>query len=363
MASKVAAAAANRSLNAAVRSSREYVMIFLTVQGLGTAISDVVVDAMIAEAARLERSQRIQLLSCGLVEENSIGSKDLAESSDSRSPHVEKSDSSDLTGDIFLVEKSEISISRRKKSRKNSKERVVSTSIVLNAEKDGSLASRWFHSIKMATYSLSRAFRQPIILRPMGWFFLARVTIPNLSSVMFYYQTEFLNLEASFLGMARVVGWIGFMLGTFIYNQYLKNIKFRRILLWSHVCLAFLSLLDIVLVSRSNVIFGISDKFMVLCGSALSDAIHQLKLMPFLILSAQLCPPGIEGTLFALFMSIDNFGTTVGSLVGAGVASVLNITSGSFDNLLIAVAIQVFCTFIPIAFLFLIPKEATGVSA
>lgn len=86
------------------------------------------------------------------------------------------------------------------------------------------------------------------------------------------------------------------------------------------------------------------------------------RLMPFLILSGQLCPPGIEGTLFALFMSINNFGSTVGSFVGAGLASLLNVSSGSFDNLLLGIVIQVICTYIPVALLFLIPKEATGVS-
>lgn len=85
--------------------------------------------------------------------------------------------------------------------------------------------------------------------------------------------------------------------------------------------------------------------------------------MPFLILSGHLCPPGIEGTLFALFMSINNLGATIGAFLGAGLASVLNISSGSFDNLSLGIAIQVICTFIPVCFLFLIPKEATGISA
>ncbi|OMO60628.1 Biopterin transport-related protein BT1 [Corchorus olitorius] len=43
---------------------------------------------------------------------------------------------------------------------------------------------------------------------------------------------------------------------------------------------------------------------------SISDAINQLKFMPFLILSGQLCPPGTEGSLFALSMSINNFGST-----------------------------------------------------
>ncbi|KAG5551094.1 hypothetical protein RHGRI_009496 [Rhododendron griersonianum] len=197
----------------------------------------------------------------------------------------------------------------------------------------------------------------------MTWFLLAHVTVPNLSTIMFYYQTEFLNLEASFLGTTRVVGWLGLMLGTIVYNRYLKKMKLRKILMWSHVGLSVLGVLDMVLVSRTNAVLGVSDKVMVLCGSALSDAVNQFKFMPFLILSGQLCPPGIEGTLFALFMSINNFGSTLGSFVGAGLASFLNISSGSFDNLLLGVGIQVLCTFIPIAFLFLIPKEATGISA
>ncbi|PKI67687.1 hypothetical protein CRG98_011900 [Punica granatum] len=197
----------------------------------------------------------------------------------------------------------------------------------------------------------------------MAWFFLAHVTVPNISTVMFYYQTEFLKLDASFLGTARVVGWLGLMFGTFIYNRYLKTMKLRRILLLAQLGLSLLSQLDIVLVSRINVSFGVSDKVMVLGGSALADAVNQLKFMPFLILSGQLCPPGIEGTLFALFMSINNLGSTLGSFVGAGLASLLNISSGSFDNLLLGISIQILCNFIPIAFLFLIPKEATGISA
>lgn len=85
--------------------------------------------------------------------------------------------------------------------------------------------------------------------------------------------------------------------------------------------------------------------------------------MPFLILSGQLCPPGIEGTLFALFMSINNLGSTLGSFTGAGLASFLDLSSGSYANLLLGIAIQIISIYIPVALLFLIPKEATGIAA
>lgn len=43
------------SVNESLRSARVPLMILLTVQNLGSAMADVVIDAMIAEAVRLER--------------------------------------------------------------------------------------------------------------------------------------------------------------------------------------------------------------------------------------------------------------------------------------------------------------------
>ncbi|PIA62346.1 hypothetical protein AQUCO_00200381v1 [Aquilegia coerulea] len=389
---------------ASLRSSYGPLTILLTAQNLGSAMADVVIDAMIAEAVRSERAAfagdlqslswlgmalggifgsllggyalqnlqidtifllfavlpSIQLLSCGLVEEDFSASKVLPELANSSS-HQENGNGSVSDTETNIVVKYKVT-SRRKKGNKTKRTKQVNKTKKETPKKDDTLAVQLFHSLKSAIYSLCRAFKQPIILRPMAWFFLAQIIVPNLSTVMFYYHTEFLHLEPSFLATARVVGWIGLMIGTFMYNRYLKHMKLRRSLIWAHVGLATLSLLDIALVSRLNVTYDISDKLLVLCGSALADAINQLKFMPFLILSGQLCPPGIEGTLFALFMSINNLGSTLGSFVGAGVASVLNISSGSFDNLQLGIIIQIICTFIPIGFLFLIPKEATGIS-
>ncbi|KAK9084850.1 hypothetical protein Sjap_025261 [Stephania japonica] len=386
-------------LNASLMSSHWPLTILLTTQNVGSAMADVVVDAMIAEAVRLERASlagdlqsvswsamalggicgsllggyaltnleidtifllfsvlpTMQLLSCGLVEEDSSGGKALLDQADSSSSHHSDTENS-LNG------RTNGSISRRKgfKNQKSKKDVKKKSDALV---KERYMIMHWLHSLKLAVYSLCQAFRQPMIFRPMAWFFFAQVVVPNLSTVMFYYQTEFLHLEPSFLGTARVVGWFSLMLGTLVYNRYLKRMKLRRILMFAHIGIAVLTLLDIVLVSRLHVPFYISDKLVVLFGSALADAVNQLKFMPFLILSGKLCPPGIEGTLFALFMSINNLSSTLGSFVGAGLASMLNISSGSFDNLVLGIAIQVFCTFLPIFFLFLIPKEATGVSA
>ena len=87
------------------------------------------------------------------------------------------------------------------------------------------------------------------------------------------------------------------------------------------------------------------------------------RMMPFLILSGQLCPPGIEGTLFALFMSINNLSSTLGSFLGAALTSALNISSVQFDNLALGLAVRLMGTLLPIRFLFLIPRDVTGLTS
>ncbi|CAN1318712.1 Probable folate-biopterin transporter 4 [Linum perenne] len=307
-------------------------MVLLTAQNLGSAMADVVVDAMIAEAVRFEKASfagdlqslswfsmalggicgsllggfalsnlsidkifllfsvlpAIQLFSCCLVEENPVVSEVVSASDDSDDPSHSDDNS------YFLRKSTTTNSRRRKKKKKGKKKKFSSKSQVNQKENSGKLG--WYYSLKSASCSLLQAFRQPIILR------------------------------------------------------------------YTHIGLSLMTLLDMVLVSRMNLGYGIPDKHIVLFGSALADAINQFKFMPFLILSGQLCPPGIEGTLFALFMSINNLGSTIGSFVGAGLASFLNLSSGSYDNLLLGIAIQVACIYVPVLFLFLIPKEATGVS-
>ncbi|GAA0151907.1 transporter [Lithospermum erythrorhizon] len=390
-------------LSSFLRNSKVQFTILLTLQNIGSAMADVVIDAMIAEAVRSERASfagdlqsvswmsmalggicgsllggfalnnleiegiflffsvlpAVQLFSCFLVEENAVSDKDPSELSTAEKSLIK---GVSIDEDKISSVKFNKSTSRQRKNRQNTRETVVTSKMQIS-DKEKSVGATLFKSLKIAAHKLFMAFKQPIILRPMTWFFLALVTSPNISTIMFYYQTEYLKLDASFLGTTRVVGWLGLMLGTLVYNRYLKKMKLRRILLLAQVGISVLSLLDMVLVSRVHLSFGISDKIMVLFGSALSDGINQFKFMPFLILSGQLCPPGIEGTLFALFMSINNLGSTLGSFLGAGMASLLNISSGSYDNFLLGIAIYFLCTFIPIAVLFLIPKEATGISA
>ncbi|XP_020097503.1 probable folate-biopterin transporter 4 isoform X2 [Ananas comosus] len=391
-------------LVASLRGSSKFLTTFLTVQNIGSAMADVVIDAMIAEAVRFEHAglagdlqslswsamafggicgsllggyaltnmniniifllfsllPAMQLLSCAFIGEDPKGLKRALEPNGQNHNQV---DNNFASGKSLTEPSKNGGTRRRKSSNKYGKKKTILQQSQIPEMEHSSISASSYISLISAVNRLCFTFRQPIILRPMAWFFFSNVMVPNLSTVLFYYQTEVLQLESSFLGTVRVIGWLSLMFGAYIYNCYLKHKRLRSILMFAHIGLALICFLDVVLVSQVHIQFGIPDKYMVLWGSAFGDAINQFKFMPFLILSGQLCPPGIEGTLFALFMSINNFSSTLGSFFGAALASVLDISSENFDNLLFGIVVQLVATLLPIAFLFLIPKEATGVAS
>ncbi|KAG7395868.1 hypothetical protein PHYBOEH_003114 [Phytophthora boehmeriae] len=77
--------------------------------------------------------------------------------------------------------------------------------------------------------------------------------------------------------------------------------------------------------------------------------------MPVVVLCAKLCTKGIEGTLFALLMSISNFSRSVSEFWGAIVCAWFGIAKDQYDMLWLAIVVRSVLKVVPIFFLFLVP--------
>ncbi|GMH16208.1 hypothetical protein Nepgr_018049 [Nepenthes gracilis] len=121
----------------------------------------------------------LQLISCGFFEENPVSTKVSAEVSDLTSYQFQNGSSNSVYEDNFSVDELKIGTLGRKKSLKSSEK---PTAISQGQGKDGSYLLHWFQSLKVAMHSLFHAFRQPIILRPMAWFFPGNIS-PSFSLV------------------------------------------------------------------------------------------------------------------------------------------------------------------------------------
>jgi hypothetical protein len=116
-------------------------------------------------------------------------------------------------------------------------------------------------------------------------------------------------------------------------------------------------MIDLVLVTRLNLRVGMPDYLFAVIDNSVSQLIGQLKWLPLLVLSSKLCPVGIEGTFFALLMSIQNLGLLMSAWWGGLLLHALGVTRTEFGNLWVAVLARNAMRLLPLAFLFLVPRS------
>ena len=153
------------------------------------------------------------------------------------------------------------------------------------------------------------------------------------------------------MGTLQVVEGISSLAGLFIYNTFLTKTPYRTILWWIIVIGFFAALTPLMLVTHTNRKLGLSDSWFVVTDSALLAGVGQVGLMPLLVLGAQTCPKAVEGTLYAMLMSILNIGGVASDSIGGLLTFALGITANDFSNLWILVLICAFGNLIPVPFL------------
>ncbi|GLE05692.1 hypothetical protein PINS_up014732 [Pythium insidiosum] len=232
---------------------------------------------------------------------------------------------------------------------------VLAFSAAMREAKSRVSSRHFLSSAKRQLLQLKGAILTPVIWKCALWVFLSGAVSPGYSQVFFYFSTDVLKFTPEFLGTVSAFGFVFLLIGTLIFNAFFKDVSFRRIFLIAQLSLAAVSLLDIILVTRANLKMGIPDKAFVLGDAVIADVVSRLKTMPVLVLCAKLCPKGVEGTLFALLMSISNFSFSVSEFWGAFICHALGIEKDAYDKLWIAILLRSVLKLTPILFLFLIP--------
>lgn len=154
------------------------------------------------------------------------------------------------------------------------------------------------------------------------------------------------------------------LLGLVTYNRWMKDWSYRSLILFCNTVVTCLSLMDIVMYTRTNIKVGIPDVVFVLGSSVCTIVIRQWQWMPGMVIMSQLCPAGMEATMFALLAGCANIGNTIADYIGAYVLEVLHVhptgavdEGHQFDNLWKASAIATMMPAITILLVpFLIPQ-------
>ncbi|KAM2994176.1 hypothetical protein FF2_046178 [Malus domestica] len=198
------------------------------------------------------------------------------------------------------------------------------------------------------------------VWRPCLYMYLSLALALNVREGMFYWYTDAKggpSFSKEVVGSIFSIGAVGSLFGVLLYQNFLKSYPFRDVLFWTQLLYGASGMLYLVLVLRINLKFGLPDYLFVVIDEGISMLIGRLKWMPLLVLSSKLCPAGIEGTFFAILMSIDHIGMLSSTWAGGLLLHILNITRTQFENIWMAILIRSLLRIVPIALLFLIPRS------
>ncbi|KDO20616.1 hypothetical protein SPRG_12973 [Saprolegnia parasitica CBS 223.65] len=315
------------------------ITLLILLASLGTAVSDVIIDALVVEMSRLDPKNGANdlqsitwcMMSLGGIVGSLLAGPITTSFGPSRVFLVSMAGPAIILVLSLLMKETKIQAQRHGPSCL----RLASTQVGL----------------------LRQAMRVPVIWKAALYMFASGAVAPSFSQIQFYFVTEVLHFSPDFMGNVQALGYVFLMVGTVVYNTYCKDLPFRRSFATAQIGLGAISVLEIVLVTRTNLHLGIPDKWFVIGDAMLSDIISRLKMMPLLVLSSKLCPRGIEGTFFALLMAVANLSGAVSGYWGATLCTLLGIGRDAYDNLWIAVLLRSALKLVPLMFLFLLPEH------
>eukprot|EP01042_Synura_sphagnicola_P000528 gene528-564_t len=188
----------------------------------------------------------------------------------------------------------------------------TSSSSSPNTVSSGGAFSSFLAVTKPKIFQLYQTISSPSIYLPILFVCLYQAT-PSAAAALFYFQTNELKFQPEFLGRISFASSVASLLGVVAFRTWLKELPPKTVIFWSILASVPLGLTQALLTTRFNLALGIPDQAFALTDSVVLSVLGQISFMPTLVLASSLCPPGVEGTLFALLMSIYNTAGSVGT--------------------------------------------------
>ena len=210
--------------------------------------------------------------------------------------------------------------------------------------------------LKMKIKKILNTLSQKTILYPLLFLMLLNA-MPKIGTTLFYFEVNKLGFQPEFFGKIGLASSISSLLGIVLYNQKLKSSSPCTILKWTCIIGTVLGMLPLILVTHINKLIGIPDTWFAIIDDIVLSMFSQIIMMPILVLAAQICPPGVEGMLYATITSANHFSNNIGKLLGGVLTNMLGVTNDNFTNLSWLIIITNLFGLVPLIFLNFIPKN------
>lgn len=166
-------------------------------------------------------------------------------------------------------------------------------------------------------------------------FFFISVS-PGYGVFYTYFLKQRLHYSPTDFSWINLCSSISYLSAVLFYKKYLLDIGKVKIIFTAIFGSMVLRLAQLAVVAEKLPYFSI-----VLLDSVAESFCDELIIMPLIILSAQACKDGVEGTLYALLMSVSNFSGFCSAELGGYIGEIFNITETNFDNLFFYMALLI----------------------
>ncbi|EOD15382.1 hypothetical protein EMIHUDRAFT_416249 [Emiliania huxleyi CCMP1516] len=177
---------------------------------------------------------------------------------------------------------------------------------------------------------------------------------------------EYPCLQPSVYSWLGVASMLSIVAGTTLYSSYFVRWRFRTMLASAQLFLALTGIVDLIFVTRLWASW-LPDWALILFGDTVfTTIVDRLGDMAFFIFCAKLCPPKVEGSMFALQMGLSNFGSNAGLYLGTAILEIFypKLHAPEFEGLTSYITLRSALRLLPILLVpFLVPRGRPSDSA
>ena len=108
------------------------------------------------------------------------------------------------------------------------------------------------------------------------------------------------------------------------------QLNLKRLLFWASLLTCGFGMTQLILITRKNLEWGIPNETFIVCDNLIIVMIAELTSIPLIIYASRICPKNVEGTMYAIITSTNNFGGLLSAMIGGSLTNYYNITQESY---------------------------------
>ncbi|MBI4397913.1 MAG: MFS transporter [Candidatus Omnitrophica bacterium] len=140
----------------------------------------------------------------------------------------------------------------------------------------------------------------------------------SFNTPFFFHLKETMQIKEEILGMLMSLSWMGAIIGALIFGKFLSRFNIYKLMIAGVVINVFNVIACLLVQDVRSAVFVF----------LMSGILAYITFLPFLTMCAKLTHgTGVEGCLFAVFMSIHNLGTITSGLVGGKIFPLIGLQS------------------------------------